>query len=91
MKMPREIRTYCPKCKTHTNHRVSTYKAGVRSGLKKGERRQNERKKGYGGQKYPRQQNQVKTTRKQTLQLECRECGYTIQRKGIRMSRLEIE
>jgi large subunit ribosomal protein L44e len=91
MKVPREQRTYCPKCKTHTEHVVSLYKAGKRKGAKLGERRQNERKKGYGGQKYPMQRNQAKVSRKQTLVLRCRECNYKIMREGIRVRKMEIE
>ena len=91
MKIPRRQRTYCPKCRTHTEHAVSLYKAGRRKAAKQGERRQAERKKGYGGQKYPMQHNQAKVSRKQSLILNCRECGYKITRAGIRLRRLEIE
>jgi large subunit ribosomal protein L44e len=90
MKVPRTIRTYCPKCKTHTEHTVSIYKAGKRAGAKKGERRQATRKKGYGGQKFPEQHNQAKVTKKQSLMLRCRECSYTLQRKGMRLKKLEV-
>ncbi len=90
MKVPRTMRTYCPKCKTHTEHTVSIYKAGKRAGAKKGERRQAERKKGYGGQKFPEQHNQAKVTKKQSLMLRCRECNYTMQRKGMRLKKLEV-
>jgi large subunit ribosomal protein L44e len=90
MKVPRIIMTYCPKCKTHTEHAVSIYKAGKRQGAKKGERDQERRKKGYGGQKFPLQHNQAKVSKKQMLLLKCNECDYTIQRKGIRLKKLEI-
>ncbi|MEM2129422.1 MAG: 50S ribosomal protein L44e, partial [Candidatus Bathyarchaeia archaeon] len=30
MNVPKEISTYCPKCKTHTSHSVSLYKEGRR-------------------------------------------------------------
>jgi large subunit ribosomal protein L44e len=90
MKFPRTMRTYCPRCKTHTEFGVSLYKAGKRRGAKLGERRQAERKKGYGGQKFPLQHNQAKVSRKQTLQLECRECSYTLQRKGVRLKKAEV-
>jgi large subunit ribosomal protein L44e len=90
MKVPGNIKTYCPNCDTHPEHRVLLYKAGIRKGAKLGERRQAERKKGYGGQKFPQQRNQAKTTRKQTLKFECTECGYILQTEGIRMKKLEI-
>jgi len=84
------MRTYCPRCKTHTEFTVSIYKAGKRRGAKLGERRQAERKKGYGGQKFPLQRNQVKTTKKQSLKIQCKECGYTTQRRGIRLKKMEV-
>jgi large subunit ribosomal protein L44e len=90
MKFPSSMRTYCPRCKTHTDHAVSLYKAGKRRGAKKGERHQARRKKGYGGQKFPLQHNQAKVSKKQTLMLECRECSYTLQRKGIRLKKAEV-
>ncbi|KON29781.1 50S ribosomal protein L44 [miscellaneous Crenarchaeota group-15 archaeon DG-45] len=91
MKAPRTMRTYCPRCNSHTEFSVSIYKAGKRKGAKLGERRQEERKKGYGGQKFPLQHNQAKTTRKMTLKLQCRKCGYTLQRQGMRLKKLEVE
>jgi large subunit ribosomal protein L44e len=90
MKIPRSLRTYCPRCNTHTEFAVSLYKAGKRRAARLGERRQKARKKGYGGQKFPEQRNQAKVSRKQTLKLECRECGYTLMRKGIRMKKAEV-
>ncbi|MCW4051558.1 MAG: 50S ribosomal protein L44e [Candidatus Bathyarchaeota archaeon] len=90
MKVPRTMRTFCPKCKTHTEFTVSIYKAGKRKGAKKGERRQARRKKGYGGQKFPEQKNQAKVTKKQALTLKCTECNYGLMRKGMRLKKLEI-
>ena len=90
MKVPKTMRTYCPKCKTHTEFNVSIYKAGKRMGAKKGERRQARRKKGYGGQKFPLQHNQAKVTTKQALTLKCKECNYGLMRKGMRLKKLEI-
>jgi large subunit ribosomal protein L44e len=53
MKVPKTLRTFCPKCKTHTEFTVTIYKAGKRRGARKGERDQAIRKTGYGGQKFP--------------------------------------
>ena len=55
-----------------------------------GARKHEEEKKGYGGQKYPELKRTAKTTKKQTLKLTCKECGYTIMKEGIRMKRIEI-
>ena len=91
MKVPKNIRTFCPKCKTHTEHTVSLYKAGKRKNAKIGERHQARRKKGYGGQKFPLQHNQAKVTKKESIIIECKECSYSLQRKGLRLKQLEVE
>ena len=91
MKMPKEIRTYCPRCNTHTVHTVVLYKPGKRRALAIGERRHEWEKKGYGGQKYARQRRFAKTTKKQTVKLTCKTCGYTRHKKGIRLRKLIIE
>jgi large subunit ribosomal protein L44e len=84
------MRTFCPRCKTHTQFTVSVYKAGKRRGAKKGERHQARRKKGYGGQKFPLQHNQAKVTKKQSVLIECKECNFKLQRKGMRLKKLEV-
>ncbi|RLI46516.1 50S ribosomal protein L44e, partial [Candidatus Bathyarchaeota archaeon] len=33
MRMPKEIATYCTRCKSHQTHKVSIYKAGKRRAL----------------------------------------------------------
>ncbi|MCW3988948.1 MAG: 50S ribosomal protein L44e [Candidatus Bathyarchaeota archaeon] len=90
MKIPSSMRTFCPRCNTHTDHSVSLYKAGKRRGAKKGERHQARRKKGYGGQKFPSQHNQAKVSKKHSLMLKCGECDYILQRKGIRLKKAEV-
>ena len=88
--VPKEIRTYCPKCKQHQVHTVTLYKAGKRRALAKGERHHEREKRGYGGQKYPLQREFSKTTKKQTLKLKCKVCGYTRHKDGIRLRKLVI-
>ena len=48
------------------------------------------KRRGYGGQRDPRQRKLAKTTKKQTLLLKCQTCGYTIQSYGIRLRKLEL-
>jgi large subunit ribosomal protein L44e len=92
MNAPKEINTYCPKCQSHQAHAVSLYKAGKRRALAKGERAHELReKKGYGGQKFPRQRKFAKTTKKQTLRLKCKKCGFMRHKKGIRLKKLIIK
>jgi len=90
MNVPKEISTYCPKCNNHQAHTVSLYKAGKRRALAEGERRHARAKKGYGGQKYPLQKTFAKTTKKQTLKLKCKVCSYTLQKDGIRLTKVNI-
>ncbi len=91
MKAPKVIVTYCPRCKKHTEHTVSLYKKGKDSVLSEGARRYKRKQKGYGGQKKPKQRRAAKTTKKQSLKLKCKVCGYVIQRAGIRAKKIEVE
>ncbi|MHA1594826.1 MAG: 50S ribosomal protein L44e [Candidatus Baldrarchaeia archaeon] len=90
MKVPRQIRTYCPRCRTHTIHTVSLYKKGKERALAQGRRRYERKKKGYGSQPKPIQRKQAKVTKKQVLKLKCNQCGHILHREGIRLKRLEI-
>src|SRR5467141_3982925 len=85
MKYPKEISTYCPKCKQHTAHAVSVYKAGKPRTMAWGSRRQERRKHGYGGQKFPELKRTAKTTKKTLVRLKCRTCSYTLMRLSIKM------
>jgi len=90
VKVPREIRTYCPRCRKYTIHTVTLYKPGKRRSLAAGQRRYLAKLKGYGSQRKPEQKKTAKVTKKQVLKLKCKECGYTLHKKGIRTKKLEI-
>jgi large subunit ribosomal protein L44e len=90
MKTPKEVNTYCPKCKTQQTHTVSIYKAGKRRAMALGERQHERKKKGYGGQKYALQKKFAKTTKKQTLRLKCKICGYMRHKRGMRIRKLDL-
>src|SRR2546427_13018281 len=90
MRIPKEIRTYCPKDKKHTVHSVSIYKKGKERASSWGARRQAKRKRGYGGQKFPELVRTAKTTKKATLRLKCNECCKELMRHGIRLRKAEI-
>src|SRR6059058_2924273 len=79
-----------PKCKHHTAHAVAVYKAGKQRTLSWGARRQERRKHGYGGQKFPELKRTAKTTKKALVKLKCRTCNYTLMRLGIRLRKLEV-
>ena len=90
MNLPKETRTYCPKCKTHQTMKVSIYQAGKRRGSAAGERRHALRKKGYGGQKFPKLAKPAKTTKKVTRLLTCSVCKKKMMKKGIRIRKFEL-
>ncbi len=90
MKVPNQIRTYCPRCRRHTVHKVVLYKAGKRRTLAEGERRFAAKKKGYGSKRAAEQKRFAKITKKQVLKLICNECGYILHKEGIRLKKVEI-
>jgi len=90
LKIPNVINTYCPKCRKHTPHSVSAYKHGKRRSLAEGERRYARKKKGYGSKRKAEQKRFAKVTKKLVLKLKCRECGYILHRRGIRIKKYEI-
>ena len=91
MKMQKELRKFCPKCKTHTIQAVSTYKKGKDRKGAQGARRHAEDKKGYGGQKFPELKRTAKTTKKVTLRYTCKTCQRKTMKQGMRIRKLEIQ
>ncbi len=53
--VPKERKTFCKgkKCRKHTVHKVSQYKAGKASKYAQGARRYNRKQQGFGGQTKP--------------------------------------
>ena len=90
MKIPKEIRTYCPRCNAHTIHTVTIYKHGRRRALAEGERRYRRKQEGYGSKRKPEQKRFAKVTKKVVLKLKCKKCGYISHREGIRLKKVEI-
>jgi large subunit ribosomal protein L44e len=90
LKLPKNVNTFCPRCRIHTDHQVSIYKAGKRRSLAWGELRHAKENMGYGGSKKPIQRRLAKVTKKVALKLKCAKCGYTLSRKGIRLKKAEI-
>jgi large subunit ribosomal protein L44e len=88
--VPKEVTTYCPKCKAHKAHQVALYKAGKRRAMAVGERHHKREKEGYGGQGFPLQKEFAKTTKKQTLRLKCKTCGFMRHKEGMRLRKLTI-
>jgi len=87
LKIPKELTTYCKKCNAHTAHTVTIYKKGKPRALAKGALHHEYDKKGYGGQKFPELKRTAKTTKKITLKLTCKTCGFISHREGVRLSK----
>jgi len=90
MRIPKRIRTYCPRCGTHTIHTVVIYKGGKRRALAEGQRRYERKNKGYGSKRKPEQKRFAKVTKKVVLKLKCTKCGYISHRRGIRLKKAEL-
>lgn len=90
MRVPKKINSYCPRCKTHTEHTVTIYKHGKRRSLAEGERRYARKQEGYGSKRKPEQKRFAKVTKKVVLKLKCSKCGYITHRKGIRVKKVEL-
>merc|ERR1712137_339154 len=72
--VPKSRRTYCKKCKTHKNHKVTQYKKSKERTASQGRRRYDRKQQGYGGQTKPIFRKKAKTTKKIVLRMECTEC-----------------
>ena len=90
MNLPKAKNTFCPKCNKHTIQKISIYKAGKRRGMAAGERRHAQRKKGYGGQKFPKLAKPAKTTKKVTQGLTGPDCNKKMMKKGSRIRKFEL-
>lgn len=90
MKMKKELRKFCPRCKNYTPHTISLYKKGRDRKMAQGARRYARKKKGYGSQPKPIQKEFYKEAKKAMFQLRCKDCNYTLQTKGMRAKRVDM-
>lgn len=90
MKIPKEVRRYCPYCRKHTTHEVFESKRRKASELKWGQRQFRRVTAGYRG--YPRPlPSGSKPTKKVDLRFRCKECGKAhSKRKTFRAGRIEF-
>ena len=91
MKVKGEMNKYCPRCKGYTVHTVSQYKKGKDRSMAEGARRKARKTQGYGSFPKPIQKRFAKTTKKTVLKWKCKDCGYVVQSKGMRLKKVEIE
>ncbi|KAA6372499.1 MAG: putative ribosomal protein L44 [Streblomastix strix] len=87
---PKKLRTYCPKLKKHTVHKVTQYKQGKASVHRLGKRRYDMKQKGFGGQSKPIFHKKAKTTKKVVLILECTESKFRHMRVLKRCKKFEL-
>ncbi len=90
MKMPKEVRTYCPYCKKHTVHTVEIVKKRKASELTWGQRRFRRVLRGYGSFPRPKPEGRGKAVTKVHIILRCKECGKAHSKPGWRAKRLEL-
>ncbi|KAL5010733.1 hypothetical protein ScPMuIL_013038 [Solemya velum] len=90
--VPKQRRTFCKgkKCKQHTLHKVTQYKAGKASLFAQGKRRYDRKQSGYGGQTKPIFHKKAKTTKKIVLRMECSQCKYRKQLSIKRCKHFEL-
>jgi large subunit ribosomal protein L44e len=91
MKMPREKRTYCSVCKSHTIHEVVRVKKRKASELKAGQRQFRRVMRGYRGFPRPQLKGAGKPTKKTSLILRCKTCKKAHSVEGFRAKTLEIK
>ena len=91
------MRTYCPYCRKHREHKVSIEKTRQRSaGKTKGARAKERRDRGYGNKgrfskrAISKRNMTSKTSKKVDLRLTCTECGKKQIRNRPRAKRPEI-
>ncbi len=94
MEIPRSIRTYCPKCRVHTVHRVKKviqkHSPDPARTLSWGQRKFIRRTKGYTSQ-LAAKKDHVKQSQRNVLLLECSQCKKKQQRTVGGRTRKKIE
>jgi large subunit ribosomal protein L44e len=90
MKYPKQMRTFCPKCKKHTVHSVELAKKKPRRKMAQGQRRFLRKLEGYTS--FPRSKpDYEKPTKKVDLRFKCSVCGKKHMRgSGWRAKKFEL-
>jgi large subunit ribosomal protein L44e len=90
MKLPRQVKGYCPKCKKHVVQEIERVKKKKASELAQGQRRFRRVTSGYGGFPRPKPEGREKPTRKVWIRYRCKVCKKATQRPGIRAKKFEF-
>ncbi len=97
MKLPTQVKRYCPYCKMHTLQKVIQVKGGQRGTLTAGSRRKGwNLEHGYGSTPYPMFEHAkrlgVKQAKRYDLRYKCTKCNkMTTQRRGKKAKKIEIK
>ncbi len=91
MKLPRRIKTYCPFCKVHTEHKVENVKKKKASELKWGQRRFRKVMRGYRGFPRPKPEGREKPTKRIYLRKRCTQCNKAHQSKCFRSGKFAFK
>ncbi|MHC1625156.1 MAG: 50S ribosomal protein L44e [Methermicoccaceae archaeon] len=90
MKMPKNIRTYCPTCMRHTTHTLEKVKRGKPSSLSH-ITRQKARQTGIGNSgKFSKVPGGDKPTKRTYIRLKCEVCKKSHTKPGVRAKKFEI-
>jgi large subunit ribosomal protein L44e len=90
MKLPRQVKGYCPKCKKHQTQEIERVKKKKASELAQGQRRFRRVTSGFGGFPRPKPEGREKPTRKVWIRYRCKVCKKATQRPGIRAKKFEF-
>ncbi|MCM1986025.1 MULTISPECIES: 50S ribosomal protein L44e [Methanococcoides] len=91
MKIPKRFRTYCPSCKTHTEHIAERVKKGKASAMTH-IARQKKRQTGIGNSgKFSKVPGGDKPTKRVSLKYRCATCNKSHQRPCFRAKKFEFK
>lgn len=90
MKLPRNIKAYCCKCRSHTDHEVERVKKKKANERKWGQRRFRRVTAGYGGFPRSKPEGREKPTRRVYLRYRCKKCKKAWQRPCVRAKKFEF-
>ena len=94
MKFPKIIKTLCPICRKHSEHKVklaSKKTRGTAHPNSQANKSKDRNKRGYGGHgKYSKPAVSKKPTQKVDLRLKCGDCGKSHTKKGFRSKKFEM-
>ena len=90
MKLPRNLKRYCPHCKKHVSHDVERVKKRKASELKWGQRRFRKVTSGYTGFPRPKPEGREKPTKRVLLRFVCQTCKKAHQPAAQRAKKFEL-